>query len=101
MTFTQGINNPETQKMSGFNVTQAYPNPATGVTNININLDQVANVGFEICNLTGQKVFELPARSMQAGNNTITFDVSGYAPGIYFYTAIKGAEKVTQKLIVK
>jgi hypothetical protein len=101
MTFTQGIDNPETQKMSGFNVTQAYPNPATGVTNININLDQVANVGFEICNLTGQKVFELPARSMQAGNNTITFDVSGYAPGIYFYTAIKGAEKVTQKLIVK
>ncbi len=100
MTFTQGIDNPETQKMSGFNVTQAYPNPATGVTNININLDQVANVGFEICNLTGQKVFELPARSMQAGNNTITL-MSPVTHLVSILYSNKGAEKVTQKLIVK
>ncbi len=79
--------------VSPFKVTEAYPNPATSSTIVGVELDKAANIGFEIFNMTGQKVFELPVKSMNAGFNTISFDVSALTSGIYFYTVSNGAEK--------
>ncbi len=100
MNFTVGIEKPANM-VSPFKVTEAYPNPATSSTIIGVELDKAANIGFEIFNMTGQKVFELPVKSMNAGFNTISFDVSALTSGIYFYTVSNGAEKVSHKLIVK
>ncbi|HOF80240.1 MAG TPA: T9SS type A sorting domain-containing protein [Bacteroidales bacterium] len=100
MNFTVGIEKPANM-VSPFKVTEAYPNPATSSTIVGVELDKAANIGFEIFNMTGQKVFELPVKSMNAGFNTISFDVSALTSGIYFYTVSNGAEKVSHKLIVK
>jgi hypothetical protein len=100
MNFTVGIEKPANM-VSPFKVTEAYPNPATSSTIVGVELDKSANIGFEIFNMTGQKVFELPVKAMNAGFNTISFDVSALTSGIYFYTVSNGAEKVSHKLIVK
>ncbi|HOR75671.1 MAG: T9SS type A sorting domain-containing protein [Bacteroidales bacterium] len=100
MNFTVGIEKPANM-VSPFKVTEAYPNPATSSTIVGVELDKAANIGFEIFNMTGQKVFELPVKAMNAGFNTISFDVSALTSGIYFYTVSNGAEKVSHKLIVK
>ena len=100
MNFTVGIEKPANM-VSPFKVTEAYPNPATSSTIVGVELDKAANIGFEIFNMNGQKVFELPVKAMNAGFNTISFDVSALTSGIYFYTVSNGAEKVSHKLIVK
>jgi len=100
MSFTVGINDP-VQPATSLNVSQAYPNPTTGVTRVNVELGQAATVGFEVFNMTGQKVYEIPARSMNAGTYSVTFDASSLTSGVYFYTVSTGAEKVTHKMIVK
>jgi len=100
MGFTVGIDNP-TPQVSGINVSQSYPNPATGNTMVTVELEQTATVGFEVFNMTGQKVFEIPVRTMTAGINNITFNVSSLTSGVYFYTVDVNGEKITHKMIVK
>jgi hypothetical protein len=100
MDYTIGIDNP-TKPVSAVNVSQSVPNPTTGATRVNVELSQPASVGFEVFNMTGQKVLELPARTMNAGNHEITFDASAFTSGVYFYTVNAGDEKVTRKMIVK
>lgn len=83
------------------NVSQSVPNPTTGITSVSVELAQPLTVGFEVFNMTGQKVLEIQARNMNAGINEITFDASSFTPGVYFYTVNAGSEKSTRKMIVK
>ncbi len=100
MDYTIGIENP-VQNASALNVSQSYPNPANGATNVTVEISQPAIVGMEVFNMTGQKVMELPARNMNAGKHEISFDASSFTSGVYFYTVTAGGEKVTRKMIVK
>jgi hypothetical protein len=100
MSFTVGIDNP-VQPVSAVHVSQSVPNPTTGATRVSIELGKPATVGFEVFNMTGQKVYDLPVRNMNAGNHEISFDASSFTSGVYFYTVTAGGEKVTRKMIVK
>jgi hypothetical protein len=100
MDYTIGIDNP-VQPVSTVNVSQSYPNPTNGTTNVTVEISQPSTVGLEVFNMTGQKVLELPARKMNAGSHDITFDASSFTSGVYFYTVNAGGEKVTRKMIVK
>jgi hypothetical protein len=98
--FTIGIDEkikPNTQLVS---VSQNYPNPASAITNVLVELGHTANVSLEVFNMTGQKVMEVPARNMQTGNHNIIVNVSNLTSGVYFYTVTAGGEKATRKMIV-
>jgi hypothetical protein len=94
-----GINEP-VKKLSKINISQNYPNPATGATEVTVDLNEPADVSLELFNMTGQKVLDIPARTMQAGTQHMSFDVSAFTPGVYFYTVTAGNEKATRKMIV-
>lgn len=100
MNYTIGIDEPA-QPVSSLNVSLPYPNPARGITRIGIELGKPSQVTVEIFSLTGQKVFELPARYMNSGSNAVLFDVSDFTPGLYFITVSAGDQKATQKMVVK
>jgi len=87
--------------MSGFEVSQNHPNPATSETSFNISLDQSQNISVEVFNITGQKVFEIPTKSFTAGIHPVTLDVSALTSGIYFYKITAGDESVSHKMIVE
>jgi hypothetical protein len=99
-TFIVGIDEIAGNQVSQLSVSQNYPNPASGTTLVTVELNNAAFVSFDIFNMTGQKVFEIPARKMQAGAHNISFDVSGFSSGIYFYTITADNEKATHKMIV-
>ncbi|MCB2219805.1 MAG: T9SS type A sorting domain-containing protein [Bacteroidetes bacterium] len=84
-----------------FEVSQNYPNPFTGITNLQIDLTQPALVRVEVSNVMGQKVQELPSKHLTAGSHMFRIDGSQLTKGVYFYTVEAGNEKVTRKMVVE
>jgi hypothetical protein len=86
---------------NGIEVTQNYPNPAKGTTTVTFSLKEPAKLSFEILNITGQKVFEIPPQKYSNGQHQISFDVSQLPGGVYFYTLTSGEGQVSRKMIVE
>ncbi|MBE0638535.1 MAG: T9SS type A sorting domain-containing protein [Bacteroidales bacterium] len=100
MDYTIGIDEPQADARA-LTVSQSYPNPTSGVTDIIVEVTNPATVSVEVFNMTGQKVFELPAKSVNAGSHNLRFDASGLTSGVYFYSVSNGSETITRKMIVK
>jgi hypothetical protein len=101
MTFTVGINQPLQTNINTLTVSQSYPNPTNDVTDIIVELAIPSAVGVEVFNMTGQKVLEVMAKSLNAGSHNLRFDASSLNSGVYFYSVSNGSESVTKKMIVK
>jgi len=84
-----------------FEVGQNFPNPATGATTVSVTLEENTALSFELFNMMGQKVFEVPAQSYSAGVQPFTFDASNLSSGVYFYTVTAGETQITKKMIVE
>ncbi len=69
-----------------------YPNPAGKQLNLEINLQQSANMDIKIMNMTGQTVKTLNT-TKPLGIHNISFDVSELKPGMYFGKTILNNEK--------
>jgi len=82
-------------------VGQNYPNPANGETTIAVTLKNASSVSLEVVNMTGQKIYEVPASNYSSGIHSFSFNVSTLPDGVYFYTVTTGEEKITRKMIVK
>jgi len=96
-----GVEDPVNIAISGVRVSQNSPNPTNSATSIIVEVRNEMPVSLEVSNLTGQRVFEIPAQNMKAGSHCLTIDASGFASGVYFYTAIAGTQSVTKKMIVE
>lgn len=82
-------------------VSQNFPNPVTGTTTFNVNLDKAANVSVEVSNLVGQKLMIMDKGVVSAGAQKFTIDCSSLTSGVYFYTVKQGDKSVTKKMIVQ
>ena len=81
-------------------VSQNYPNPTNSSSIVTVTVDDAASISLEVCNMVGQKVFEIPAAQYGAGVHTLTINASDMSNGVYFYTVFAGEESVTKKMIV-
>ena len=93
-----GVNNV---KNTLFNISNNYPNPFSGSTSFDMNLNASANVVVTITNLLGQQVKEAVNATYTAGAHTIKIDASNLNAGVYFYNVNAGGFVMTQKMIVK
>jgi hypothetical protein len=93
-----GVNNV---KNTLFNVSNNYPNPFSGSTSFDMNLNASANVVVTITNLLGQQVKEAVNATYTAGAHTIKIDASNLNAGVYFYNVNAGGFVMTNKMIVK
>ncbi|MBM3435960.1 MAG: T9SS type A sorting domain-containing protein, partial [Bacteroidetes bacterium] len=84
-----------------YDVLQNYPNPASGMTTVKVNIRQASEVSLSVINIMGQKVLEVAPRTMHKGMNEITFDVSDLANGTYFYVVTAGDASVSKKMLVE
>jgi hypothetical protein len=100
MDFT-GVGIEEPNSQAAFEVSQNFPNPANGTTTVTVSLEQATTLSFELFNLMGQKVIEVPAQNYSSGIQPFTFDASNLSNGVYFYTVTSGETKVTKKMIVE
>ncbi|MBN2172496.1 MAG: T9SS type A sorting domain-containing protein [Bacteroidales bacterium] len=82
-------------------ISQNYPNPANGSTEVAVNLKQAGNLSLEVTNMAGQVVYTVNKGYAHAGLNKISVNVSDLTPGVYFYTVNAGKETATRKMMVE
>lgn len=81
-----------------------YPNPASEVLNIQLNLGSLQNitaVHLEIYNVMGQQIRSIYNDEIASGSNTMTIDVSQYRAGTYFVKLNNGRNSTTKTLIIQ
>lgn len=96
-TSTVGVNEV---KNTDFSVSQNYPNPSKGITSINYELPQTADVNFEVKDITGKLVLSVKKGKQSAGKYTFDFDTNTLESGVYFYTLKTENNQVTKKMSV-
>lgn len=88
-------------------VYQNYPNPFNPVTNISFALAEGSFVKLTVYDAAGREVKKLIDGNLPAGYNTLSFDASGIASGVYFYrlesAGTSGVKftKIMKMLVVK
>ena len=78
----------------------AYPNPANSFANIEISLENSADVVVTLVNTLGQEVYS-SLSNFRSGINTITLEVKNFEAGMYFYTVSTENFSTTKRLIIK
>lgn len=69
-----------------FALIQNYPNPFNPATTINFDLPFDSKVNLLIYDITGRLVSELLNSEFKAGYNSVKFNASNFASGVYFYS---------------
>ena len=86
-------------------VGEAYPNPFSAQTALDLTLSHDANVAIDVFDVAGRRVRAIDLGLMRAGLSRLTFDGrddrAGALPsGVYFYRVHAGAETVTRKMVI-
>jgi hypothetical protein len=79
---------------------RVYPNPFGRSATIQFSLPAGDAVGIDVYDLRGSRVERLFGGRLGAGAHEITFDASGYAPGVYFLRLRAGGVVRTGKLMI-
>jgi hypothetical protein len=82
-----------------FGLEQNYPNPFNPTTTIEFSLPYATDYTLTIYNVTGQVVDQFSG-SADAGIQSITWNASGSASGIYFYKLNAGDFSATKKMVL-
>jgi len=104
--FTPGAANVNTMSINELTdnaeISQNYPNPITGVTNIEFRLESPDRVSIVVYDVSGAKVATLTDAYYTIGKHVIRWDAGNMPAGFYFYTLQSSKSTLTKKaLIVK
>ena len=83
-----------------FSIEQNRPNPFTGSTVIDYNLNNNSEVSFNVMDITGKIVIARNAEQQVAGKHSITVNGENLNNGIYFYTISVDGKSITKKMVV-
>ena len=83
-----------------FTLAQNYPNPFNPSTTISFNLAQASLVRLKVYNMLGQEVATLLNSRMNSGVQTVQFDASNLASGMYIYRLQAGENTKTMKMLL-
>jgi hypothetical protein len=96
-----GIVGIGTEVPGTFSLHQNYPNPFNPTTKIRFDVPKASNVTIKVYNTVGQLIGTLVANEfVSAGVKEVTFNGSGLASGVYYYTMEAGDFKDTKKLVL-
>lgn len=77
-----------------------FPNPGNGKFDLQINSSYAGNVDVSITDLIGQKIVQETYVS-SPGLNSLTFDISDQAAGVYFLTLTSKGNQYSRKLVIE
>lgn len=80
---------------------QNYPNPATGMTRIDVEIPTgVSQLDLTVTDMNGKVVKRLNLTNLSVGKESIELDVSDLSNGQYFYTVEAEGIKASKKMVV-
>lgn len=97
---SDSVENKESIIPAEYKLYQNYPNPFNPVTTIKYDIVKVEDVKIAIYDILGREVATLVNAQQQPGTYEVSWDASGFASGIYFYTITSGNFTATKKLIL-
>ncbi len=83
------------------NISNLYPNPTNGLTNVDLSLVKNADVSAQVVNMMGQTVYTQDYGFKTVGMHKLTINATDLTSGIYFVTVKAGNSTSTSKMIVK
>lgn len=81
-----------------FNV---YPNPTSGVFNVELNVEKSQDVNVIVFDVTGKVVENTPVAKLGAGTHNITLSADAYTAGVYTVEVRTASGSKYSKLVVK
>jgi len=84
----------------GIKLGQSQPNPAGAEATIQYEIQNNANVTFEMYDVTGKKVLSLNEGIQNKGKHTINLTTEKLASGTYYYSLKADNNRITKKLVV-
>lgn len=75
-----------------------YPNPFNPTTNIKFTLPERSQVSLIVYDMLGREVATLVNETLPAGEQTVPFDASRLANGVYLYKLRSGSQEITRKM---
>jgi M6 family metalloprotease-like protein len=82
------------------NFISIYPNPNTGICNINIFTPENGEIVLNIYNMIGMNVYNMTI-SKQTLNHTCTVDLSGLQSGLYYMTFRQKQNLATKRILIQ
>ncbi len=83
-----------------FSLLQNYPNPFNPSTIIEFSIPSVQKVELIVFDILGRKVKEIVNNELRKGRHKFTFNGSGLASGIYFYSLRTGQFLQVKKMVL-
>ncbi len=99
MLYGVGVETPNTGEV--FVVNQNQPNPFSDNSQVMIYLTKPGNVTLEVRNTLGSLISTQTYNSLSRGNHMLNIDGSHLTPGVYTYSVISGANKISKTMLVK
>lgn len=61
----------------------AFPNPSSGLTNLNLEIPEDSEINISVHNMTGQMIHDFKTRMYLPGTHELGFDLTDHPTGIY------------------
>ncbi|MCX6271406.1 MAG: T9SS type A sorting domain-containing protein, partial [Bacteroidetes bacterium] len=74
-------------------ISQNFPNPCIGKTQVNVSLNKAAELSMVVTDMLGNTVLRINKGAVAQGIHTFTLNVAHLTAGIYFYTVMANNEK--------
>lgn len=91
-------NTTDVQNLTMTNDIQMYPNPSTGIVNMDVNLFNRDNLTINVTNSIGQRVSQVSDENTFGGRYVL--DLSNEPNGVYFVEVQTGTEVVTRRIVI-
>lgn len=95
-----GVAGIENEEVSTFALS-AYPNPASELVNVSLQLDEAAAVSFEVVNLLGEVVAVIGTQNLNAGTYFNEINVADLTDGVYLIKTTVNDKVQMTKIVVR
>jgi hypothetical protein len=82
-------------------ISKVFPNPTSGLTQIDFKLSSTDNVTIELYNLMGQKVETIHSGAFAGGDHTVYFNAESINNGVYFVKVSSTDYTSTHKIMIQ